>query len=263
MAGVSPMASLDYLRLASFDFNYSKLIAEFMNGWNEQWKRSKWLQYDGWKLGKLFVGVGEQSHKRHMIMSISGSETHKLAEWMHDQLSFYATRLDVQRTIEKPKHSQLRRIQKSTKTNNCTLIESPENHTLYIGSRTSDCFTRLYEKPLDTMYLRLEFELKGKRARSAWGALVHGKTPSHIFAHYLDKSHLPNTVKAWFSAPDDDLSVEFETERLVQSAQKKLAWIRSLDASINQAMACHEIGVQARAIVHMWSQEADRLDELD
>ena len=100
------MASLDYLRLASYDFNYAKLIAEFMNGWSEQWKRSKWLQYDGWKLGKLFVGVGEQTHRRHMIMSISGSETHKLAEWMHDELSFYATRLDVQRTIEKPLPNQ-------------------------------------------------------------------------------------------------------------------------------------------------------------
>ena len=257
------MASLDYLRLASYDFNYAKLIAEFMNGWSEQWKRSKWLQYDGWKLGKLFVGVGEQTHRRHMIMSISGSETHKLAEWMRDELSFYATRMDVQRTIEKPKHAELRRIRKSTKSKNTTLIESPENDTLYIGSRTSDCYTRLYEKPLDSMYLRLEFELKGKRARSGWGALVHGKTPSDIFSHYLDKSHLPNTVKSWFSEPEDDLTVEFDTEEATHSARKKLAWLRSLDDSINQAMACHEIGDQARGLIRMWCQEADRLDELD
>ncbi len=257
------MASLDYLRLASFDFNYAKLIAEFMNGWSEPWKRAKWLQYDGWKLGKLFVGVGEQSHKRHMIMSISGSETHKLAEWMHDELSFYATRLDVQRTIQRPKHAQLRRIRKSIKDQNTTLIESAENDTLYIGSRTSATFTRLYEKPLDHMYLRLEFELKGKLGRSAWGALVHGKTPSHIFAHYLDKSHLPNAVKSWFSEPQDDLSVEFATEEAVHSAKKKLAWLRSLDDSINQAMACHEIGDQVRAIVRMWAQEADRLDQIE
>ena len=257
------MASVDYLRLASFEFNYAKLISEFMNSWAEHYKPGKWLQYDGWKLGKLFVGVGEQSRKRHMIMSISGPETHKLAEWMHNELSFYATRLDVQRTIQKPKHSQLRRIQKSTKTNNCTLIESPENHTLYIGSRTSDCFTRLYEKPLDTMYLRLEFELKGKRARSAWGAYVHGRTPSDIFTHYLDKSHLPNTVKAWFSEPDDDHSVEFEMEQVTHDAKKKLAWLRSLDDSINQAMACHEIGEQVRGLIRMWAQEADRLDEID
>ncbi len=257
------MASLDYLRLAAFEFNYAKLISEFMNGWEEQWKPAKWLQYDGWKLGKLFVGVGEQAKKRHMIMFISGSETHKLAEWMHDELSFYATRLDVQRTIQKPEHAKLRRIQKSTKTNNCTLIESPENHTLYIGSRTSDVFTRLYEKPLDTMYLRLEFELKGKRGRSAWGALVHGKTTNDIFAHYLDKSHLPNTVKSWFSEPQDDLGVEFEMAQVTQSAKKKLAWLRSLDGSINQAMACHEIGGQVRAIVRMWAQEVNRLDELE
>lgn len=257
------MASLDYLRLASFDFNYAKLIAEFMNGWSEQWKRSKWLQYDGWKLGKLFVGVGEQAKKRHMIMSISGCETHKLAEWMHDELSFYATRLDVQRTIEKPKYSSLRRIRSRIQSKNTTLIESPDNDTLYVGSRTSNCFTRLYEKPLDTMYLRLEFELKGKRARSSWGALVHGRTPSHIFEHYLDKSRLPNTVKAWFSEPGDNLSYEFETEQVVRDAKKKLAWLRSLDESINQAMACHEIGSQVRGLVRMWALEADRLDQMD
>jgi len=257
------VASLDYLRLASYDFFYSSAIASFMKHWPGGWEHSRWLQYKGWRRGEIFVGVGEQGKRRHFLTSASGTTSNELHDFLASWAGLYCTRIDVQRTIEKPKHASLRRIRKSTKTHNTTLIESSENDTLYIGARTSDLFTRLYEKPLDTMYLRLEFELKGKRARTGWGALAHGKTPSDIFTHYLGKSHLPNTVKAWFSEPGDDRSVEFETEQVTHSAKKKLAWLRSLDASVNQAMACHEIGTEARNLIHMWAQEADRLDEVD
>lgn len=256
------MAQLDYLRLASFNFNYASLMAEFMGTWSKDWKPAKWLQYSGWRSGQLFIGAGEQKRKRHMVISCSGADSNNLAAFMFNDLDFYCTRIDVQRTIEKPEHAQLRRIRKATKSANTTIIQSPENDTLYIGSRTSDLFTRLYEKPLDTMFLRLEFELKGKRARSAWGAMIHGKTPSHVFSHYLDKSKLPNVVKAWFSEPEDDLTYEAIHEEIKDSAKKKLAWIRSLDESMEHAMADHDIGEQVRAIVRMWAKFADKLDEI-
>lgn len=257
------MASLDYLRLASFNFNYASIMAEFMGTWSKDWKTAKWLQYSGWRSGELFIGAGEQKRKRHLVISCSGSASNSLAAFLFNDLDFYCTRIDVQRTIERPKHVKLRRIRKATKSMNTTIIQSPENDTLYIGSRTSDLFTRLYEKQLDTMFLRLEFELKGKRARAAWGAIVHGKTPSHIFAHYLDKSKLPNVAKTWFSEPDDDLSYEATKEQEQHSAKKKLAWLRSLDESVERAMGDHEIGIEVRAIVRMWAEVADKLDEID
>lgn len=254
------MASLDYLRLASFEFNYPSLVAGILKWHPGGWKPGRWLQYKGWKKESYFVGVGEQDGQRHMIVSASGMESNRLAAFMDGYLAFYCTRIDVQRTIKRPKNTSLRRIRKATKTENCTLIQSKENDTLYIGSRASSCFTRLYEKPLGEMYLRLEFELKSKRARAAWSAMVHGKTPSNIFSHYLKKSKIPETVKEWFAEVGDDDTFEADNEAVLHSAKKKLKWLRSLDSSMERAMANHEIGEEVKQLVRSWAKHATYLD---
>lgn len=256
------MASLDYLRLAAYDFNYASLISELMN-WNPGgWLSGRWLQYKGWRKEEYFVGVGEQSGKRHVVVQVSGSEANQLAHFMFDDLAFYCTRLDVQRTIKKPPHSTLRRIRKATETENCTLIESRENDTLYVGSRASELFTRLYEKPLDEMYLRLEFELKGARARQAWQAIVHGKTPSDIFVYYLKKSKLPETVKKWYAESGDESVTEIDKAIATHSAKKKLKWLRSLDDSMERHMEDHEIGEEVKELVRGWAKVAKKLDKM-
>lgn len=255
------MASLDYLRLASFDFNYAALIAEFMTRWPGEFKHGRWLQYKGWKCEALFVGVGEQAGKRHMIISASGSLANDLARWMDNDRTFYCTRLDVQRTIERPRQASLARIRTQTKTKNTTLIQSRDNDTLYVGSRESDCYTRLYEKILDDTWLRLEFELKGARSRAAWGAMQHGKTASHIFFHYLSKSKLPNRVKSWYVESNDEDSFEADRQIVLHGDRAKLRWLTSLDDSIEKAMANHEIGEQVKELVRSWAGFADELDK--
>ena len=97
---------------------------------------------------------------------------------------WYATRVDVQITIPQPKIS-LEKIHKSLGKKKTTLISSEANQTLYVGARTSDVFTRLYEKPLDKMYLRLEFEIKGGSARAVWESIRGGTTIGQIFNYYL------------------------------------------------------------------------------
>jgi len=255
------MASLDYLRLASFEFNYASLISEFMTRWPGKFTQGRWLNYKGWKCEALFVGVGQQDDKQHMIISASGSTANDLARWMENSPNFYCTRLDVQRTIGRPKRCKLRRIRTATDTKNTTLVQSKENDTLYIGSRESDLFTRLYEKILDDVWLRLEFELKGARSRAAWIALTHGKTPSHIFSHYLHKSKLPNTAKSWFSEPDDDQSFEADRQVVLHGDQAKLRWLRSLNDSMEKHMGNHETGAQVRELVRAWARVADNLDK--
>lgn len=270
------MASLDYLRLASFKFNYPSLIAGFMTRWPGTFKQGRWLQYRGWQCDSLFIGVGEQDDKRqadkyskkgekykaqHMIISASGSVANDLARWMENDSDFYCTRLDVQRTIGKPRQANLRRIRHETKTKNTTIIQSQENDTLYIGTRSSDLFTRLYEKVLDDVWLRLEFELKGARSRAAWAAMRHGKTASNIFAHYLDKSKLPNRVKAWYAETGDDKSFEADRQIVEHGDRKKLKWLMSLDDCMEKALANSEIGVQVKELVRGWAKYADDLDK--
>lgn len=255
------MASLDYIRLASFNFLYSKVIAKFMRDWPGKMKRGRWLQYKGWKTESLFVGAGEQDGERHLIISCSGAAANDLAAFVADWKELYCTRLDVQRTIKRPKHAKLRRIRKATETKNTTLIQSIENDTLYVGSRTSDCFTRLYEKPVDETFLRLEFELKGKRAKAAWLAMQHGKTASTIFVYYLNKSKLPNTVKAWYTETSDKNEEDFEQLAVLHSARKKLGWLRSLDACMEKAMSDHDIGEDVKELVRSWAEFAEHLDK--
>lgn len=255
------MASLDYLRLASFDFNYASLIAEFMTRWPGKFRHGRWLQYKGWKCDSLFVGVGEQAGKQHMIISASGSTANDLARWMDNDRTFYCTRLDVQRTIERPRQASLARIRTQTRTKNTTLIQSKDNDTLYIGSRESAFYTRLYEKILDDIWLRLEFELKGSKARSAWGGMLHGKTASHIFAYYLRKSKLPDRVKAWYSEVGDDQSFEADRQIVEHGDRAKLKWLMSLDDAIGKAMTNHEIGEQVKELVRAWAKVAENLDK--
>ena len=149
------MASLDYLRLAGFDVFYATTTAAFMKQWPGGWKPSRWLQYKGWRREELFFGIGEQAGKRHFVTSASGVGSIDLAEFTRSWQGLYCTRIDVQRTIVRPKHAELRRIRTATRSENTTLIQSKENDTLYVGSRASDVFTRLYEKQLDTMWLLL------------------------------------------------------------------------------------------------------------
>lgn len=232
-----------------------------MNDWPGEMRPGRWLQYKGWKTESLFIGAGEQEGKRHLIISCSGAASNDLAVFVKDWKGLYCTRLDVQRTIKKNRQSSLRRIRKATRTENTTLIQSKDNDTLYIGSRSSDCFTRLYEKPLDEMYLRLEFELKGKRARSAWLAMVHGRTASTIFVHYLNKSKLPNRVKSWYTEPSDKNEKSYEEAETLHSAKKKLRWLRSLDACMEKAMGNHEIGEQVKELARSWAEYANKLDK--
>ncbi len=232
-----------------------------MKEWPGKMKPGRWLQYKGWKTESLFVGAGEQDGKRHLIISCSGMAANDLALFVMNWKHLYCTRLDVQRTVENPKYSSLRRVRKATKTKNTTLIQSRDNDTLYIGSRTSDCFTRLYEKLLDDMYLRLEFELKGKRAKAAWLAMQHGKTPSTVFVHYLNKSKLPSTVKQWYFEPSDKSEEDYEEAVVLYSAKKKLRWLRSLDVCMGEAMANHEIGEEVKELVRGWAKFAEHLDK--
>lgn len=196
-----------------------------------------------------------------MIISASGSLANDLARWMNNDRGFYCTRLDVQRTIERPRQASLARIRNQTQTKNTTLIQSKDNDTLYVGSRESDFYTRLYEKILDDAWLRLEFELKGARARAAWGGIQHGKTAGNIFAYYLRKSKLPDRVKAWYSEPGDNQSFEADRQIVEHGDRMKLKWLSSLDASVEKAMANHEIGEQVKELVRAWGKVADALDK--
>ncbi|GAI11563.1 unnamed protein product, partial [marine sediment metagenome] len=195
---------LDYLRLASWDTGaYTKILARLMRAWEGDWEHSGWLQYDGWAKDGLFIGHGTQAKKSHTILNISGALAQKMLPTLRDLLGWYCTRIDLQITVEAcvMRDDRLAYIRDDTSTENTTLIESKENDTLYVGSRTAEKFTRLYEKFLDNdKFLRLEFELKGQQSRAAWEAITAGEPVDKIFKYHLKRSKLPPRVIEWFNA---------------------------------------------------------------
>ena len=256
-------AHLDYLRLATWDYDsYLSTKAKLISGWPAHWLPGKWLQYKGWRKEQLFIGHGEQRGERHCLTHISGFLSQRLYPSFAKIPEWYATRIDVQVTIELPEgYNGLRDIRDAVDGAATSLIESENNATLYLGKRSSDIFTRLYEKPImANMFLRLEFELKGARSRAAWLAISDKETPAAIFKYYLSRVGLPVYVQMWF----EDVTVE-ATERAMRDEiesddKKKLAWLISLEASIREHMSNSNIGHEVKNIVRLWAEYADELD---
>lgn len=256
-------AALDFLRLATWDINeHVFLLSDVLSSSPGDWKPGKWLQYHGWKRDAVFIGTGEQRQKRHSIINISGYQSdHNFQNFLKFE-TYYATRIDLQITIPKPAGIDLAEVYKDLQKEliKTSLIQSELNDTLYVGARTSPVFTRLYEKPLDQMYLRLEFEFKGKVARGIWLALQADNTVDEIYQHYLNRSKLPDCVTRHFYAVEDGATAFAIRKEIEKSDAKKLAWLQSCDESIRQAMYNHNIGEEVRELVMSWANEAAAVD---
>jgi hypothetical protein len=236
-------------------------MARLMRSWENGWERGKWLQYKGWRKEGLFIGIGEQNEKRHAVLCVSGGLSQRLLPSLKSLDGWYCTRLDLQETIEEPDYIRLAEIRDECTTKNTTLIESLDNDTLYLGSRTSEIFTRLYEKPLDRMMLRLEFELKGGRAKMAWRAMLEGETADMVFSYYMEASKLPEDVLRLFATVGIERCQQIMRDIALHDIGKTLKWIESLDASMEKYMNNHEIGEQVKTLVRAWAAYADKLDK--
>lgn len=255
-------AHLDFIRLGSWSYSsYPHTLSNILEAWPGGWTQGKWLQYVGWRKTGFFIGHGEQNGRRHHVISVSGHLSQRMQAGLAKQSKWYGTRIDLQVTILKPEKLSLPKIQKRMGKKTATLISSETNDTLYLGSRTSELFTRLYEKPLDQMYLRLEFELKSTRARACWDAIKAGESVSSIFKYYLIKSKLPDNVKKLFDdARDESTQLAMDAEIAADSA-KILAWIRSLDSCMIRHMNNHDIGNEVREVVRSWAYHSATVDK--
>ena len=257
-------SKLDFLRLATWDSTeYAYMTSDILHMMGEGAKRSKWLQYKGWKKNSVFVGHGEQKGQRHGVVNISGNDADNyllpLLEWG----TFYCTRIDVQITIPQPENVHLDEVYARIKAHvKSSLIQSEENDTLYIGARTSEIFTRLYEKILDKKYLRLEFEIKGKRARAAWRALQIDLQPDDIFSYYLATVKLPSDIKILFETAADGETEHAMRAEILKDDQNTLKWLQSIDGAMMKALANHNIGEQVEIILAGWSGFAATLDRM-
>ena len=255
-------SKLDFLRLATWDTPEHNFMQSFLlQNIPGKWEQSKWLQYHGWKNGSMFVGQGEQNGERHCIVNISGYTADEIYEKLIKCEVYYCTRLDVQITIRQPESVHLDEVYARVKNHTkASLIQSDKNDTLYLGARESAIFTRLYEKILDTKYLRLEFEIKGGRARAAWRAIRAGATSDNVFSHYLKSVKLPGDIKKLFEVAEDGETDYAMTEEIRKDDLKTLKWLQSIDGAFMKALGNHNIGEEVQHILAGWLAHAGNLD---
>jgi len=130
--------------------------------------------YSGHWVGPAFIGQGLQKNKNHYIARVSGEFSNEVYKdlWSPD---VKATRIDVQITKKIPENYSARKFIDSLRSGNwgncerdLQLIENSDGlDTVYIGSKKSDKFARMYVKStLEGKFLRFEIEYKGDWANA-------------------------------------------------------------------------------------------------
>jgi hypothetical protein len=158
-------------------------------------KSQKRMQYSGEGGEGFFYGVGRQSGKPHYMVQVSGAEADA---FMKSVLPFFdlelisCSRIDVQFTLAREGYEEklsdvgrtLRALVKSGTGRRgqapeivCYDGDRPYTDTLYVGTRRSDRFLRVYDKWIDEQpFIRMEAEYKGNLASAAFRRYVKGET---------------------------------------------------------------------------------------
>lgn len=238
-------AHIDYLRLGTWDAgDYSKIAVKI----NEHFitRPGHWLQYHGRRAedGSAFHGTGSQGRKIHHICHISGDTAEEWANHLKLAVpgdSVYCTRIDVQTTILRPKNYDSLEFYEQSERIARSIVKNPETSTVYIGARSSDLFMRLYEKIInETMYLRLEFELKGAYSRNWWS---HWRGEPELinllFTSCINRIRLPEPHSSWFN-PDDDKTDVLNAEKLEADLAQKLTYLRNTETAMVKYLYAHD-----------------------
>ena len=247
----------DWLTIASYNFKaYTDLAAWLRTTYTGKWKSGRWLQYDGFNGPSVFYGKALQSHgKEHYIMKVSGLMSGDVLAKILPQVwieNWYATRIDLEATIKQPDWWLPRDTADAIgdyARKKPTLIESETGSTVYVGSRSSGRFVRLYEKELmNIAHLRCEIELKADHARLAWHYLLEGSTVRSLFAAHLDKLPIPDYIKDTYM-PGEREELDLKIAQKESDDAKTMKWFKSLIPKFEKMANDHAIGFQFRSIL--------------
>lgn len=207
--------------------------------------------YQGLSKGAYFLGVGEQNKKSHAMLRVSGSDSHKAFYEFYNNVSVKCTRIDLQITIELPENYSARiltdDLREVIKNKNIAIVENTDKlDTIYIGSRKSDRFCRIYVKEIDkNLYLRFEVEFKGCWAGTVSKALFENMPVSPILNSYLDTMNCNDSqgiiklIKSKLADFDSGLA----NPKIMRDNNKTYNWlIETVTPSIIRILNDHDYG---------------------
>lgn len=215
----------DWLTLGSF----AQPVYDGFHAWVRDLAGDKKLQYDskvmqyvGIRHGGAFAGVATQAGKLHGLLSVGGDVAHdavmndfsvgiekpfmteKEVTTKIEIIEPRCTRVDLQLTVPLLEEYSARGLTDQLRSGHWSrkgaapqvdVYDSADGmDTVYVGSRSSNRFWRIYVKAADEgKYLRFEVEYKGRRARKVF-SIVH-PDPGSIG---------PILLNEWSVAPDVD-----------------------------------------------------------
>ena len=151
------------------------------------------MQYEGIRTDGLFMGKAIQGGHPHLMVQVSAAMAHMLVTRLVDiggLENVRCTRMDVQLTLERLNSwpllnklgQKIRDLQdnpalwKGRRTKVRVIDNDNEiGETVYIGSRESEVFTRIYDKSIDNRdYVRFECEYKSDRSHNLFIQAMEG-----------------------------------------------------------------------------------------
>lgn len=256
-------AYIDYLRLSTWDEHaYLKIVSK-MRLMDKGWRPGNWLQYHGQKSEHMFYGVGLQQDRRHYIMQTSG----ELAQMFYDSTTVFGQvgckRIDIQKTIAQPEDYRPLELYEDFKNEpgnkrNSSIILSDSGSTVYMGSRVSDSFIRVYQKEIEgNPYLRLEIEIKGITAIYAYEELRAERWGiTDIYDSLAKRFKLPDYLREWFET-ETDANGSFLLHCDSRYKNNRLQWLGGLGATIIKMGRDHDTGTIVRSWLESWLEQID------
>jgi len=187
-------AIFDWFTVTSFDERFGELWqshGEHLRGVREVSTGQRRINYRGrsWETdrGVMYVGYGEQRERPHWMVQIGGELADEFLQSVIYCLANYqanVTRADIQITVPEPKGwsqfdllTRLHNRGKLVKFDESVDRRAGRLETVYIGSRASLSFMRVYVKTTvaDERLLRLEIETKRDKAEAIISLLESGR----------------------------------------------------------------------------------------
>lgn len=237
----------------------SRITSEFWSvGTPEPWR---FQQYKGRRIGYIKWGAGKQAGRYHFIIEVSGAHAHCFLEWFLKlpesvRAGWYATRLDIQSTRLTPGWDNRPLAYKRLRDPK-QLTQSSTGTTLYVGSRTSDSYYRIYDKT--ELLLRCELELKGKQANKSLAALQKGESLTSIYATFLRRSRVPKKYCDYFG--DMTQNADLEEAEPAEDMERKLDWFAQLDKLAYKLANDHDTRDRFKEVIERWLEYVQDIDE--
>jgi hypothetical protein len=255
---------VDWLSLTTFETKQADAIRYLF--WDDNYTDTKRMQYKGVDLGNIFLGAATQNGKPHYLFQASGERADEAFTQYKRNFGPYdwnVTRIDLQVTIPVPPHYDSRQFYDDMtawdghgKPRKAAIVQSGDGlDTVYIGSRQSDRFTRVYVKPLDSglRALRFEVEYKGDHAHRVANDCREFDAISGILGYEINS--LPkqenNVLRAFLRVLGTPAFRP--TIRAVASENSSLDWLRQqVTPTLERLSNSHEHGQLTKKLIESW-----------